>query len=511
MILRLAKGVTIAPECNGADVDCRLLFMGDRYRQLLRTYPEVIHRLSRPAGPAAIAEYLAESAEIRQFYDIEEDGERVGVVMRDEIFRQPASLEGLPFELSITGGSHPIHYPLPLERFAAVGELLPLLAGDKTQDEVAEGLRRQLCGDALAWAERLLSQLEADGLLERARHNEPNYFLRSSRRPRTTFIAHTSLLLQSHATAVLVDPLLRGQLGLSSRGFDAARLELGAICCSHSHWDHCDVASLLLIDKRIPVIVPKVKRPTIFNPPIVPMLKLIGFEDIREAELWRPIRIKDIEIVPVPFHGEQDEPDAEIDHYTYVLRTEGLSLYGGVDAYQDTFGDMRSVLNWVRREYQPTLAFFPVSRMTYAYADGGVNGFCRRVDTNLINTKFQYTAGPDVAAEWVRLLDARWIVPYATFTFKKTTASMTVCEFADEMARAGFANRLVALRPLDSLEPMDLRGGFGPEWRRKFLELWLRTVAALSHADQRLRTFLVYRGVRRLLRRSRSQAVVHHH
>ena len=37
MILRLAQGVTIAPEYAGADVDCRLLFMGDRYRQLLRT------------------------------------------------------------------------------------------------------------------------------------------------------------------------------------------------------------------------------------------------------------------------------------------------------------------------------------------------------------------------------------------------------------------------------------------------------------------------------------------
>jgi hypothetical protein len=43
MILRLARGVTIAPQYAGADVDCRLLFTGDRNRKLLRTYPEVIH------------------------------------------------------------------------------------------------------------------------------------------------------------------------------------------------------------------------------------------------------------------------------------------------------------------------------------------------------------------------------------------------------------------------------------------------------------------------------------
>ena len=30
------------PEYAGADVDCRLLFIGDRYRLLLRTYPEVL-------------------------------------------------------------------------------------------------------------------------------------------------------------------------------------------------------------------------------------------------------------------------------------------------------------------------------------------------------------------------------------------------------------------------------------------------------------------------------------
>jgi hypothetical protein len=241
------------------------------------------------------------------------------------------------------------------------------------------------------------------------------------------------------------------------------------------------------------------------------MLKLIGYDDIREVELWQPLQIKDIEIVPVPFHGEQDEPEVEIDHYTYVLRTSGLSLYGGVDAYRDTFGDMDAELERVRRDYKPTLAFLPVSRMTYSYADGGVNGFCRRVDSNLLDKKFQYTAGPDTALEWARLLDARWIVPYATFTFKTTTPSLPVCEFATQMAKAGFADRLVVLRPLDSLEPDDLCGGWRSALRRKFLGGWLRATAAINRTDQRLGKSLVYRGVRRLLRRSGSQAVAHHH
>ena len=96
----------------------------------------------------------------------------------------------------------------------------------------------------------------------------------------------------------------------------------------------------------------------------------------------------------------------------------------------------------VRQEYKPTLAFLPVSRMIYSFRDGGVNGFCRRVDTDLLKKNFQYTAGPDVAVEWARLLDARWIAPYATFTFTKTKPSLQVRMFADEMAKAGLSDRL---------------------------------------------------------------------
>ena len=68
MILRLAHDVGAVPEYGAADVDCRLLFVGDRYRQLLRLYPEVVHRLSRLGGPSAVAQYLNDSDEIRQFY-----------------------------------------------------------------------------------------------------------------------------------------------------------------------------------------------------------------------------------------------------------------------------------------------------------------------------------------------------------------------------------------------------------------------------------------------------------
>jgi L-ascorbate metabolism protein UlaG (beta-lactamase superfamily) len=485
---------------GGTDVDCRLLFMGDRYRQLLRTYPEAVHRLTRRPRPDAIARDLRESPEILHFYDVWERNGMVGLVMRDEIFRERASLDDLDFEVRAWDETHGRRYAVPLERFSALGRLMPLLGGDRSAHDVRARLDEELPSSAAAWAQELFARLSSDGFLEQLPGPPPNEFLRSPGRPRVTFVAHTAVLVQSRETAIMFDPLLRTGQIVHGPGRDVTRLNLGAICCSHSHWDHCDVSSLLLFDKRTPVVVPKVMHPTIFNPPMVSMLKSIGFENIREAELWRPMRIGDIELVPVPFHGEQDEPSAQIDHYTYVVRTGDWCLYGGVDAFRDTEGDMRADLERVRTEYRPNIAFLPISKMTYKYADGGVNGFCREVDTVLVTGQFQYTAGPADAVEWVRLLDPKVVVPYATFTFERTTPALEVGEFAEQMRQAGMTDRLVPLRPLDALEPDDLAGGASASRRRRFLQRYMRVTIGLARADQRLASNLAYRALRRLRR-----------
>lgn len=508
--LRLGRRVRVEPQCGGADVDCRLLFMGDRCRQLVRTYPEAIHRLSRRGGAAAVAAYVKESPEILQFYDVHERDDQVGLLMRDEVFREPGRLDDLDFELSVSDGTHRTRYPLPLEGFTALGALLPLLGGDRSEQEVLAALESRMPAAALTWTLELLARLRSDGFVVLESGRDPNFLLRSSARPRVTFVAHTSVLVQSAQTAVVFDPLLRSGLGLHHGGRDVARLDLGAICLSHSHWDHCDVASLLLFDKRTPVVIPSVRRPTAFNPPMKSMLMRLGFEDIREVTLWTPVQISDIEVIPVPFHGEQDEPEAEIDHYTYVVRTGELTVYGGVDAFQDTFGDMNADLERVRRKYKPTVAFLPVSRMTYAYAHGGVNGFCRSVDTTLLDKSFQYTAGPDVAVNWVRTLDTPWVVPYATFTFDRPSPAPQAGEFADELANAGMLHRLIALRPLDSLELVDLNGGMRANLRRAFLRRWLRATSAGARLHERIQHNLAYRALRRLLGRPRAAAAHHH-
>jgi hypothetical protein len=244
---------------------------------------------------------------------------------------------------------------------------------------------------------------------------------------------------------------------------------------------------------------------------MVQALEWLGFTDIRQLDLWETIKIGDIEMVAVPFHGEQDEPDAEIDHYTYVFRMPGLSVYGGVDAYRDTYGEMQPALDRVRREWAPDLAFLPISRMTYAWRHGGVNGFCRAVDTDLLDQWFQYTAGTEQAIDWVRALGVRRVVPYATFNFSPFDVPAQSKEFDEALIAAGMTDLLLPLRPFDAAGPADLADTSQAAMRRRYLLTVLRAGAAAKRMDRRLKNNLGYRLVKRVLQRGGSPPAVHHH
>ncbi len=215
--------------------------------------------------------------------------------------------------------------------------------------------------------------------------------------------------------------------------------------------------------------------------------------------LWEPFPINDVELVPVPFHGEQDEPDAEIDHFTYVLKTEGLTVYAGVDSYRDTFGDMKPVLERVRDQYHPDLAFLPVSKMVYEYKFGGVNGFCRYFDSTMLDKSFQYTASPEDAAEWVQALQPRWASPYATFNFSPWSTPNEVAQFASSLRGRSLAPHLFPMRPFDFLEAHDFSNGSSKELRRRSLITWFRIGSAVRRYDRHMKSRnRIYRYLRSL-------------
>jgi L-ascorbate metabolism protein UlaG (beta-lactamase superfamily) len=505
-VLRLGDGVNIEPQHDESTLDCRLLFMGDRYRQLLRTYPELVFRLSRQKPTDEILAFVNESAEIRQYYDVTSDGSKVAATLHDSIFREPAPASLFDLRLRVWRRGDWSYYPLSLDQLTALGAILPLLQGDHLPEEVSGAVER-LESDR-DWMRGLIELLRAEAFLEEGPRLD-NAYLRSPLRPRTTFVAHTSILLQSASQAIVTDPLLRPSLRAPRAAIDAVRLKLSAICLTHAHWDHCDVQSLLMFDKSTPVVIPRVYKPTIFNPPMAPMLRMLGFTDIREVDPWDRLVIGDIEAVFVPFHGEQDEPGAEIDHYTYVFKTAGVTVYGGVDAFRDTYGEMTDALTRVRDEHHPTLAFLPISQMVYSVKGGGVNGFCRYVDTAMLGKSFQYTAGPAEAVQWARTLDVDTVVPYATFTFHPRATPGEVADLLAALRAEGLSDRLLPLPTQGAVEPPDLDGSSRALRRRRSLQQWFATGARVSRLDRRLKQNPAYRFARRLV--SGSAAPVHHH
>ena len=493
------------------DVDCRLLFIGDRYRQLLRAYAEAIFRLSRQRSIAARDAYLRASAEVAQFYEVTTTPDKISLRMRDEVFAAQAPLDELELHYVATRGAAEVSVPLAIEQLQAAGTLLPLLVRGSSEVEIHQTLSRSLDNDGREWAQDVLARWLDAGFVERTAEARPNPFEAPFESPRVTFMGHTSIMLQSGKTTLLTDPLFRVGLGVSPVAFDAMRIKLDAICCTHSHWDHCDLATLLHFEKRTPIVIPRVQNPTAFNPPMVQALRWLGFSDIRELDVWDTISIGDIEMTAVPFHGEQDEPDAEIDHYTYVFRTQGLCVYGGVDAYRDTYGDMLPALERVRRESKPDLAFLPISRMTYQWRFGGVNGFCRAVDTDLLDQSFQYTAGAEQAIQWAQTLGVRRVVPYATFNFSPFDVPAQSKQFDEALTAAGLSNLLLPLRPFDAAGPADLTDTSQAAMRRRYLLTVLRAGATAKRLDRRLKNNLGYRLVKRVIQGRAPRPAAHHH
>jgi L-ascorbate metabolism protein UlaG (beta-lactamase superfamily) len=498
MNLPLKVKVDLLAKLGGFAFDCRMLFMGDRIRQLVRTYEEIVYRFKKFRDPKRLFDNLQRSDEIKQLYQIEQSNGITSVLLRPSIFQERGTLEDLDIDVHFEYEKKSLTHPLPLDKIRALGNLLPLLRMDLSQDDIQNSLTQRLSAEELQWISQLVSMLTAESFLKEA-PLPPNHFHQESPHPRITFLGHSSLLFQSARATVVSDPCLRLQLRLPDWGMDVARLKTDAVVISHSHWDHCDLQSLLWFDKDTEIIIPRVKHPTVFNPPIAEAMQLIGFTRIREVDLWEPVQVKDIELIPAPFHGEQDEPDAHIDHFTYVLRTKGLSVYGGVDSYRDTFGQMVPVLNRIREEYHPDLAFLPVSKMIYRYEWGGVNGFCRYLDTTLVDEGFQYTASAEDAADWVTALQPKWVAPYATFNFSRWSTPTQVSLFEKELRRRGMQTRLYPFRPFDSLGESDFATGNSNELRRRTLLKWFRFGSKVSSYDRRLQQNRIYRYIRHRL------------
>lgn len=178
-------------------------------------------------------------------------------------------------------------------------------------------------------------------------------------------LQHASFVLQTKGARVLVDPhFVSGYSSqLQPRSFmlphDFNHLNLNAIVISHSHSDHYDVPSLMMMPRDTLVIVPKVTGDSILSPRFGNELRAIGFRNVVEQEWYSgPIRVEDIEIWAFPFYGEQplryEHPrDRLLRNWgnSYVFRTTEFSTWCLIDSGADASGSMIDVAETVRNQF----------------------------------------------------------------------------------------------------------------------------------------------------------------
>jgi L-ascorbate metabolism protein UlaG (beta-lactamase superfamily) len=431
------------------ELDCRLLFLGEHHRDLVPAFEELAGWFVECPTDDEVRQHLASSPAVGRFYEATTTSGPLRVRLRDSIFFEAGPTAALEIELRVRAGKTGVSRQLAGAQLRALGTLLPLLIQPTPLAQVEWDVRHSLPGEEARWALDLLHELHRLRIVSPMRRRVAAPF--GGAIPAVTFLGHSSLLVQTESSAVLVDPLLLGRFGQPRAAFDCARIPLDGVFLSHSHWDHCNLQTLVLLDKKTPIHIPALRCASAFNPPIEPMLRLLGFSDIREVRHWEAVRCGDIEVIPTPFFGEADEPGEEIDHFTYVICAAGTAIYGAVDSYRDAFGEMTGVLEEIRDRFRPQLAFLPVSRMTYPYRGGGVNGFCRHFERSLLDSDFQYTADPTLAAQWLGVLQSRWLVPYATFSLGRFSPPAHYNELKREMARSGLSDRLYPMLPLDQV------------------------------------------------------------
>lgn len=503
--IRIRSGVAIdlvyrdPDEGISAQVDCRLLFMGANFFAVRRAYAAAIRLFEGRYSRADLSKRLAESAEIQRHYESVERKGKVSITMREATFRTPGPLDGIEFSLRITRGIRAHLYPLALERFAALGNLMPLLEGGRSEDQICQTLVRRVTSEDYAWAEGLIGWLKRENLIEADRDDDDRSWL-ALPRPRITFLGHSTLLMQSERSAVLLDPIVNRKMGSPRKALGIFRAKLDAICCTHSHWDHCNPETLIRLDKDVPILIPKVTRPSALNPPMVSVLKRLGFADIREVNVWEPVTVGDIEIVPAPFHGEPDEPGAEIDHYTYVLKAPASRCTAVSIAIATNGATCSRCMSGSSASIVPTL-FSCRSRawsittgkaVSINFAAMWTRTWCRR--------RFQYTAGPEEAAQWSRSMGAGLLVPYATFGFTRWADRAQVMQFGAALKEIGAGDRFYPLRPLDSIATPDLERAMQSRARRRLLLSWHHGISGLRRAGQISGFFraceAVFRGLR---------------
>jgi L-ascorbate metabolism protein UlaG (beta-lactamase superfamily) len=352
---------------------------------------------AEPAVRAALRELLR-GANRPALFEAVGPGE---YALRDELYTQPTPsiLDGEP-RVELVDRVRRCCVKLPLDEavLRTLGETLPRIH----RGTRVETLRATLSSDGWSLVESLL----AAGMAATAPYRAP----RRRRGSRVTLVGHSCLLVETPTTRVLTDPLLTVRDRPDYDRWDVLDEPLDGIVISHAHWDHFNLDTLIRIDRRAAVVLPRRQAPTsIVNLDMAQVIRELGFTDVRELLPWESTWIGDVEVTAAPYHGETTGRLSPRDWMTYRLAADGRTVFCIVDGCRDPFGDMDDVVAEMARRGRIDLLFVPASG--YAYP---TNHYAER-PLRITGEREQYTGGVPDVLRWAQLSRAALVIPYAMF------------------------------------------------------------------------------------------------
>jgi L-ascorbate metabolism protein UlaG (beta-lactamase superfamily) len=252
-------------------------------------------------------------------------------------------------------------------------------------------------------------------------------------------LQHASFLVQTQNAGILVDPHFVSNYSteIHERSLMLAHLfnrqNVSAIAITHSHTDHYDLASLMMMPRETPIIVPKASGYSILCPEFATELRAIGFENVIEQDWYSdPVEIEDIKIWTFPFYGEQplryEYPRDRLLRNTgnsYVFETAEFSAWCLIDSGSDATGSMVDVAESIRNRFGKIDAvlsnlhefFVGVGWGNPFYTTGGgeywLSLTANQISRFLEMGRDMITLGPEGVSRILEMLKPGMFLPYA--------------------------------------------------------------------------------------------------
>ena len=423
--LRLAPTVRLSVEYSDANEFGSP--MASRLNASLRELMADLRRQIRELGPSAA---VAQGGSLLQNFRNSERFRSVidsnGRLLDRVLYPDPTLCKPTALRLTDTDTGAAFLFGVESALWPVVHDLIAMLAGD---EQLFEGGFTASAGYQ-ELQRSLIPQLAVRDMVIRA--DSPRILYQESTRSEwnsraITWVGHNTAVVRSGQASVVVDPwLLPTSKRYPEKFLPAQRAELGridAIAITHSHPDHFDPATLLQFKCDTVIIVPRIERESLLAAAMKTRLVELGFADVRELQWWESTQIDDIEIVALPFYGEQPTsgeqliPEVRNDGNVYQVRTPGVSCAFTADSGRDSRGDVRDVGLEAYRRFGPIDFLFSGYRGWRGYpvqfVESSVPAYVLFVPPDLYAVRQSIMSDAAEAIDTAEYWHARYFVPYA--------------------------------------------------------------------------------------------------